>query len=117
VLLSTHLLNLADDLCDEVLLLDKGQSVMQGNLAYLKSSFNEKLYQIEIEAERGELLKYKEVKNIERINGEFEVEFEDDASPESFLSQVSQRFKVQKFVKIKPSLYQIFIHSIENHDS
>lgn len=116
VLLSTHLLNLADDLCNEVLLLNNGKEVLHGSLFEIKQNFNEKLYRLEIELSKNELENYGEIVSINELSGEFEIELKNDVVPSNFLAKISNQYKVDKFVKIKPSLYQIFIHSIENHN-
>lgn len=116
VLLSTHLLNLADDLCNEVLLLNNGKEVLHNSLFEIKQNFNEKLYRLEIELSKNELENYGEIVSINELSGEFEIELKNDVVPSNFLAKISNQYKVDKFVKIKPSLYQIFIHSIENHN-
>jgi ABC-2 type transport system ATP-binding protein len=88
IVLSTHMLNLAEKLCDRVLLINAGRAVLQGYVKDLKS-------EDEVEVEYVE-------------NGELRVETTD----KSLKELVEMGLDVRKYLRREITLEEIFLREV-----
>ena len=106
-ILSTHQMNQVEELCDRILMINHGHSVLYGELATIKNKYRNNSVLVDIEGELGQLdgvvSSRKEGKYIELF-------LDGKTPPQKVLQQiVNQGIAVNHFEVTTPTLHQIFI--------
>jgi ABC-2 type transport system ATP-binding protein len=104
IIFSTHLMETAERLCDDIILINKSRKVIGGTLREVKGSFSKNLI----------ALRYKSlVAKIVTHADEMEIELADDADAQVLLKRlIESGASISKFEQIEPSLNDIFIEKI-----
>ena len=107
VILSTHQMNKVEELCDRVLMIDRGQSILYGDLTETKAKFKRNSVRVAVEGEIGDLPGVIERKP---LNGAVELVLAPDTSPQSILDRLrDQGAAINRFEVTTPSLNEIFL--------
>jgi ABC-2 type transport system ATP-binding protein len=113
VIFSTHLMETAERLCSDILLINKSQKVIGGSLRAVKESFGKNL--IALRATGGDSV-LKDASMVKRVivhADESEVELVEGADPQAFLKRlIDAGASLDKFEKVEPSLNDIFIEKV-----
>jgi len=115
VILSSHRMNDVEELCDRVLMIDKGHAVLYGNLAEIKSRNRRNSILLDFEGEYGEL---PGVTGKRHQNGHTELLLDVGTSPQKVLEcLVSRGFVINRFEVATSSLNEIFLRVAgDNHE-
>lgn len=113
VIFSTHLMETAERLCSDILLINKARKVVSGSLREIKESYGRNLIALRGSG-FGETLSDKAVvTNVTTHADELEIELADGADPQILLRKlVSNGAIVTKFEAVEPSLNDIFIDQV-----
>ena len=107
VVLSTHQMNQVEELCDRVLMIDKGRSVLYGTLRDIKSKFRGNSLLVECE---GELPPLPGVSGSHLHGTTTELVLDAGTSPKRVLEElVASEVAVTRFEVASPSLNEIFV--------
>ncbi len=108
VILSTHQMNQVEELCDRVLMINRGEEVLYGDLKEVKSRFRKHSVQVSVDGELGDLTGVTE----RRPNKEgVELILAEDTSPQAVLDQIrGEGLAINRFEITIPSLHTIFLH-------
>lgn len=113
IIFSTHLMETAERLCDDIILINKSRKVIGGTLRQVKESFGKNL--IALRCTGGEkVLGDKDLvtKIIEHAD-EKEVELTEKTNPQILLKKlIESGAEISKFEQIEPSLNDIFIEKV-----
>lgn len=113
VLLSTHQMEVADELCQSILLINNGTEVLKGSLSTIKKNFGGGIYRIEFTGDVA-ALKTIPLAEVIRENGKSaEVKLKNNAEPSEFLKCAVDKVKVTHFSEVEPTLNKIFLQSIK----
>src|SRR5437867_2363813 len=113
VIFSTHLMDIAEKICDDICLLNRSRKVLEGSIREVKRSFGRNAVALRIEGGNGNLSSSDLISNIQHHSDEMEVLLTADANPQEFLRQlISSGATVTKFEMIEPSLNDIFIEKV-----
>ena len=107
VILSTHMMNQVEELCDRILMIHKGQAVLYGSLAEIKSRYRNNSVFLECDHLPDNLSGVVGSKS----HGKYtEVFLDGRISPQEILSTlINKGIKVDRFEVSTPSLNEIFI--------
>ena len=110
IILSTHLMDLAESLCDKIYLINKGKKVVSGSLNDVITSEKNNLFLLNFLnfLTDDEITLFKNQKIIKREENSIILEL-GNQSPHEFLRNYSSKIQITEFKKIKPTLHQIFI--------
>ncbi len=111
VLFSTHVMAQAEEICDFILLIDKGKKLLNGTLAEVKSS-GPKGIRLDYDGD-GSLLR--ELPGVTRINDagkSAEIFLEDGMDPQEILARLVGRLVIRRFDLREPSLHEIFVRAV-----
>jgi ABC-2 type transport system ATP-binding protein len=112
IILSTHLMDFAERLCDHIALIDKGKLILHGSLNEIKTRYAKKNIQITCEED---IMFLKDTWIAESIidNGnEKSIKLKDGGDPQELLKQLVQRnIKIKKYAADEISLHEIFIEA------
>jgi ABC-2 type transport system ATP-binding protein len=107
IILSTHQMNKVEELCDRVLMIDRGQTLLYGELMETKAKFKRNSVRVAVEGEIGDLPGVIEAKP---LNGAVELVLAPDTSPQSILDRLrEQGVTINQFEITTPSLNEIFL--------
>jgi len=106
-ILSTHQMNQVEELCDRILMINRGRSVLYGKLADIKNKYRNNSVLVGTEGELGEL----DGVVSSQQEGKYTELFLDGKTPtQQVLKQiVSQGVAINRFEVTTPTLHQIFI--------
>jgi ABC-2 type transport system ATP-binding protein len=110
VILSTHMLDEAERMCDRVLLINKGKTVLYDTLKAAKSRFGKNYLKISYSGALPKTIKgAADVKN----HGNYaEIRLENGASANDILEQLVGKVDIAKFELAEPSLNEIFMEVV-----
>ncbi len=111
VLFSTHVMAQAEEICDYILLIDKGRKLLNGTLSEVKSS-GPKGIRLDYDGD-GSILR--ELPGVTRINDagkSAEIFLEEAADPQEILARLVGRIVIRRFDLREPSLHEIFIRAV-----
>ncbi len=111
VLFSTHVMAQAEEICDYILLIDKGRKLLNGTLSEVKSS-GPKGIRLDYDGD-GSILR--ELPGVTRINDagkSAEIFLEEEADPQEILARLVGRIVIRRFDLREPSLHEIFIRAV-----
>ncbi|HZS04127.1 MAG TPA: ATP-binding cassette domain-containing protein [Blastocatellia bacterium] len=113
IIFSTHLMEQAEQMCDEICLINRGRKVLDGNVREIKRGFGHRAIALEGENFDGLLDNPALVRKANRFQYHVEVELEDGANPQELLrALVNGGAKLTRFEMVEPSLNEIFIESV-----
>ena len=112
IIFSTHIMESAEKLCEEIFLINKGNRVLSGKLSEIKKSFGERNVIIKYDGSDEFLSKSKQIKTYDNYGNYAEVQLADKADTQKLLKEAMDSAKIQKFEIKEPSLNEIFIESV-----
>jgi ABC-2 type transport system ATP-binding protein len=113
IILSTHQMELAEKLCEEILLIDKGKEVRSGKLTDIKKKFGGNHIRIEYNGNGNSINHFPEVLKFDTYSNYSEIQLKDDVIPSDFLKKIVDKVEVKHFSVIEPTLNKIFIELIK----
>jgi len=113
IILSTHMMDIAERMCSDILLLNKGKEVVSGSLSQLKKNFGANMVELGFEGNIDAIKNLSYVKSIDNYNNYAEIQLNDSIEPYVFLRDVANKMKVNHFRIIEPTLNKIFIDMIK----
>ena len=109
IVFSTHVMHEAEQLCDFILLINKGKSVLNGRLDDIRSGYKSDAVSVELEGDTSFIKTLHIVKAMEPVGRRIEISLKDDADPQDLLKALVGRVKVLVFEVKVPSLHEIFV--------
>jgi len=113
IIFSTHMMESAEKLCEEIFLINKGENVLSGKLRDIKENFGKKNIHLSYDGKDDFLLNTKLIKKHDNYGNYVEIQLEEDADPQELLELVMASAKISKFEIKEPSLNEIFIETVE----
>src|SRR6266513_133794 len=110
IILSTHQMEIAEKLCDDVCMIHRAHKVLDGKLREIRRSFSRNAVALQFEGGDGLLNDPALVANIRQKGEDTEVLLVPGASPQTLLKRlVESGTDVSKFELVEPSLHDVFI--------
>ena len=114
IILSTHQMEIAEKLCDDVCMINRARKVLDGKLREIRRSFSRNAVALQFEGGDGLLNDPALVANIRQNGDDTEVLLVPGASPQTLLKRlVDSGVNVSKFELVEPSLHDIFIEKVK----
>ena len=117
ILLSTHMMHEAEQLCDYILLINKGQAVLEGNLEQLRSRWPANSVVAELEGQTDFLEALSFVSGVRRDGPGTEIFLHDGADPQELLKAMVSRVRVKSFRLKSLTLHEIFVRTVGGEDA
>jgi len=110
LVLSTHQMNEIEELCDRILMINHGRSVLYGNLAEIKSKYRSNSVLLDFEGELGEVPGVTEQRT---RKGYVELVLDGNTTPQQVLERlVSRGIVINRFEVATPPLNEIFLRVV-----
>jgi ABC-2 type transport system ATP-binding protein len=114
VIFSTHQMDQAEKLCDNICLINKGRVVLEGDLASVKASYGKNTIRIEFDGD-GKILSSNPAFTSSQIYENYaELILANSIQPHIVLREISQKLNIRKFETTEPSLNTIFLEIVGN---
>ena len=113
IILSTHQMEIAERLCDDVCMINQAEKVLDGGMREIRHSFARNAVALELENGGGVLKDSTLVANVRENNGYTEVLLAPGADAQQLLKRlVESGATVNRFELVEPSLHDIFIEKV-----
>jgi len=113
IIFSTHQMEIAEKICDDICLINRSQKVLDGSLREIKRSFGRNSVALRVEGSNGILDDSSLISRVEQHSDEVEALLAPGASAQELLRKlVTAGATVSKFEMIEPSLNDIFIAKV-----
>jgi ABC-2 type transport system ATP-binding protein len=114
VILSTHVMSQVEQLCDDLVLINKGSVVLSGAVRKIKSSYGKNTIVMEFDGSNEFIKNFKGIKINDLSSNRVEFKLEDsNLTTNDILSVALQNnITIYKFEKVEPSLHEIFIEVV-----
>jgi ABC-2 type transport system ATP-binding protein len=110
IIMSTHMMNQVEELCDRIVLIDKGQNVLYGDLDQIRRDHSGHAVLIRL---NGQLPEMAGIQSVSQHNGAMHLTLTAETTPQEILAQlVGKQAAVEQFEIAVPTLDEIFIHSV-----
>ena len=119
IIFSTHNMSSVEELCDNITLINKSKSILEGDVYEIKKRFKSDVYEVSFNGEldkvktalnsRFDILEHKVVKNVNYVRVKMLHQNQDN----ELLSLVLPHVHVTSFNEVYPSMNEIFINVVE----
>jgi ABC-2 type transport system ATP-binding protein len=111
VILSTHVMAQVEQMCDDLVLINKGSVVLSGNVRKIKSSYGNNTVVMEYEGSTDFLKKLSGIRINDLSSNRVEFKLEDPnlTTNDILGAAMADNVTIFKFEKVEPSLHEIFI--------
>jgi ABC-2 type transport system ATP-binding protein len=111
ILVSTHQLAEAENMCDHFVMIHNGTMVLHGSLDQIRKNFYQNM--IVLEDKPDALKKLSHVRKIDSINSQIHLYLDGNAPVKEIMRQIISMVDVQRMEIHRPSLHHIFIQTIK----
>jgi ABC-2 type transport system ATP-binding protein len=113
IVFSTHVLEQAEKLCDEICLVSKSRKVLEGGLKDLKKRFSQGLLRLSVTASAADVSALPGVASCQSMNGFYIVSLNPGTDRRAFLRQMMDRYEVAAFSDKEPELEEIYLSAVK----
>lgn len=118
IIFSTHRMEQVEEICDRIILVNKGEKVLDGSVQQVKQDFKEHLFKVGYTGDLPEWQDDNMAKLVRSRAGEMIVKVSDNVSTTQLLQHLlSQRVEITSFNELLPSLNDIFIKQVHGTPS
>lgn len=113
IIMSAHQMSVVEEFCTNILILNKGKTVLQGNLTEIKNTYPANKVLIITKENIENKIKETNLSILLKKENEYEVKIDNEEQAYNLLnSLVNSNIKIEKFEIKKPSLHDIFIEKV-----
>lgn len=112
IIMSSHQMSVIEEFCSDLVILNRGKTVLSGNLKEIKDSYETNKVLIETTDEIDEILKKLKVDVLDKNDDEYLVSADADDRSKLLKELVKNNIEVKTFKVIKPTLHEIFIEKV-----
>jgi ABC-2 type transport system ATP-binding protein len=109
VLLSTHIMEQAERMCHELLIIDHGREVLSGTLERIKAAYGRGSVVVEFDGDPQIIRRHRSVTDLIVYPRWVEAELAEGSSPDDLLAGLVGRLSIKRFEVVTPSLHKIFL--------
>ena len=109
IIFSSHRMEHVELFCEELVVLVKGKSVLQGKLSDIKKQYKKKNLFVIGDIDKDEISKLEGVEKVDKINNEYIISISDESYIKPLFKKIAKYDNILKFSVEDPSLNEIFI--------
>ena len=111
IIMSAHQMATIEEFCTNILILNRGKTVLQGNLKDIKATYPANRLQLDADQNIDQYLQSFEIENSK--NNQYTLKINNEKSAHDLLQKlVSDNIQINKFEIMKPTLNDIFIEKV-----
>lgn len=112
IIFSTHQMDQAEKLSDEICLIHHGRVVLNGSIRDVKKRYGSNSVHLEFEGDGGFLRGLPGLKDAIMYENSAELQFSDGFNPQHMLPEIASKLELRKYELREPSLESIFIQTV-----
>jgi len=113
IIMSSHQMSTIEEFCTELIILNKGKTVLQGNLNEIKNSYKANKIEVETLQNIEEIIKQADLEISFAKENSYEIKVNSEEQGYKLYNMLAQsNIKVNRFEIKKPSLHDIFIEKV-----
>jgi ABC-2 type transport system ATP-binding protein len=113
IIFSTHRMEQVEEICDHIVLVNKGEKILDGTVSDIKNRFKENIYQLGAATRPEHLMTYI-FEVIKHHPNQLLIKLQHDSTPNDVLKYfINQDIAIHSFNEVLPSLNDIFIKLVE----
>ncbi len=109
IIFSTHDMNMAERMCDFVLMIFKGKKVLDGTLQSIRETYGRDTVRVRLESNGVDFARIPGVEKVTDFGRLQELRIGRQVDPQAVLSSLMERGRVMHFELAQPSLHDIFV--------
>lgn len=116
VIFSTHVMEQAEQICDSILLINRGEKILDGKLGEIKGAEGTTI-QVEYSGDGSVFTRLTGVERVTDAGQQAEIIMEPETTPDEILKQLVGTVSIRRFEVAEPSLHEIFIRSVSEEEA
>jgi ABC-2 type transport system ATP-binding protein len=112
IIFSTHRMEQVEKLCDAICLVNRGQTVLAGNLREIKRGFGSNTITVGVEGDHDFIKELPGVRDVVNTGNFLQIKMETGTDPQAILRAMVGRLAITHFELTEPSLEEIFIMAV-----
>jgi ABC-2 type transport system ATP-binding protein len=113
VIMSAHQMATIEEFCSDILILNKGKTVLQGNLKDIKAAYPANRVEIDVDEDINKYINQAKLTILNEKNHQYTLRISNETEAEKLLKQlVENHIKINRFEILKPTLNDIFIEKV-----
>ncbi|MCK5945452.1 MAG: ATP-binding cassette domain-containing protein [Planctomycetes bacterium] len=116
VIFSTHVMEQAEQLCDEMMMIHRGQLAFQGTIAEVKQGRDQGI-RIEYDGDGSVLRQLPGLDRLNDNNKAAEIYLQAGQDPQDALRWLVENLTIRSFDIREPSLHEVFVRTVEERDA
>lgn len=117
VIFSTHMMDHAERLCDFILLLNKGRTVVDGPLEAIRGAHQSNAVRVELDGDADFVADLPMVAGVTTAGRTTEIALVDGQDDQALLRALLARCRVRRFELKAPSLHEVFVNLVGRDDA
>ena len=109
IIMSSHQMNSVEEFCTDLIILNRGKTVLKGNLKDIKSSYNSSKVLVETDDNIDSIIKKLKLNILSSNEGVYIIE---NSNKDLLKELCDNNINVSKYEIVKPSLHEIFIEKV-----
>ncbi len=116
IVLSTHMMEQAESLCDYILLINNGRKLLDGTLDEIRQGEGAETLMVRVEEDGAALAGLPGVQEVRPAGLEYELLLKESTDPQIVLRELVGRTRVRSFRLKEPSLHEVFVSAVRHRD-
>jgi len=117
IVFSTHVMHEAENLCDSILLINKGRAVIDGALEQIRLEYKSHAVVVQVDGDIGFVRALPMVTAVEPQGRRIQIGLAAEADPQQLLRELVGKVRVRAFEVKVPSLHEIFVKLVGEEDA
>ncbi len=112
IILSSHQMSVVEEYCRDIIILNKGKTIVKGNLSEIKKSYGKNNLLLQSYEDLNSIIP-QDAEIIDKKVNSYEIKIKNEEMAQEILKQiVAKNIKIDKFEIKEPSLHEIFIDKV-----
>lgn len=113
IFLSTHVMEQVEQMCDDICLINKGQTVLSGNVRKIKAGYGNDTVILEFDGDPSFINSFENIKILKKSSNRLEMKLLNGMNDyKELLKKSVEMLDISRFELVEPSLNEIFINSV-----
>ena len=113
IVMSSHQMTSIEEFCKDIVIINKGKTVLKGNLQEIKNSYKANRLEIDSEKDISKEIEKLNMQIIKQVDRNYEISIDNEEKAYTLMKNlVNNNYKINKFELKRPSLNDIFIEKV-----
>ena len=113
IVMSSHQMTSIEEFCKDIVIINKGKTVLKGNLQEIKNSYKANRLEIDSEKDISKEIEKLNMQIIKQVDRNYEISIDNEEEAYALMKNlVNNNIKINKFELKRPSLNDIFIEKV-----